>query len=152
MTKIDRIVVAVDGSENSLVAVEWAAGLARLVDAEVVAVHALGLLEAVGSDELAPTFPRREEIRHAFETTWCAALDAAGVRARRVMHDGPAVNVILSVADEVDADVIVVGSRGLGGYPELLLGSTSTQVAQSSHRPVMIVPVSTGIAKDRDPS
>jgi len=149
--RIDRIVVAVDGSENSLVAVEWTAGLARLVDAEVVAVHALGLLESVGSGDPVPTFPRREEIRHDFESTWCAALDSAGVRSQRLMHDGPAVSVILSVADDVDADLIVVGSRGLGGYPELLLGSTSTQVAQSSHRPVMIVPVTTGAPTDRDP-
>jgi nucleotide-binding universal stress UspA family protein len=54
------------------------------------------------------------------------------------------VNVLPAVAAEVDADLIVVGSRGLGSYPELLLGSTSTQVAQNAHRPVMIVPVSTG--------
>jgi nucleotide-binding universal stress UspA family protein len=146
--RIERIVVAVDGSENSLVAVEWAAGLARLLDAEVVAVHALGLLEPLGSEDPVPTFPHREEIRHAFETTWCAALDAAGVRTRRLLRDGPAVGVILSVAAEVDADLIVVGSRGLGGYPELLLGSTSTQIAQNADRPVIIVPASTGPPRD----
>jgi nucleotide-binding universal stress UspA family protein len=142
--RMKRIVVGVDGSENSLVAVEWAAGLARLLDAEVVAVHALGLLEPLGSDDPVPSFPHREEIRRLFETTWCAALDTAGVRTRHVLHDGPAVDVLLAVADEVEADLIVVGSRGLGGYPELLLGSTSTQVAQNAHRPVMIVPVGTG--------
>ena len=149
--KIDRIVVAVDGSENSLVAVEWAAGLAVLVSAEVVAVHALGLLEPLGSGDPVPTFPHRDEIQQLFETTWCAALDAAGVPTRRVFRDGPAVSVILSVADEVDADLIVVGSRGLGGYPELLLGSTSTQVAQSAHLPVMIVPVRSGGPDGRPP-
>jgi nucleotide-binding universal stress UspA family protein len=47
---------------------------------------------------------------------------------------------LLEVADEVDADLIAVGSRGLGGFPELLLGSTSTQLAQHSRRPVLIVP------------
>ena len=139
--KIDRIVVAVDGSENSLVAVERAAGLAALVGAEVVAVHARGLLSPLGSGDPVPSFPHRDEIQQLFETTWCAALDAAGVPTQRVLRDGPAVSVILSAAHEVDADLIVIGSRGLGGYPELLLGSTSTQVAQNADLPVLIVPV-----------
>jgi nucleotide-binding universal stress UspA family protein len=142
--KIDRIVVAVDGSENSLVAVERAAGLALLVGAEVVAVHARGLLAPLGTGDPVPTFPHRDEIQQLFETTWCAGLDAADVPTRRVLRDGPAVSVILSVAYEVDADLIVIGSRGLGGYPELLLGSTSTQVAQNADLPVMIVPVRSG--------
>jgi nucleotide-binding universal stress UspA family protein len=142
--RIEHIVVGVDGSESSLVAVDWAAGLAGLLDAEVVAAHALGLLEALGSDDPVPSFPHREEIRRLVETAWCAAVDTARVRTRHVLQDGPAVNVLLAVADEVDADLIVVGSRGLGGYPQLLLGSTSTQVAQNGHRPGMIVPVSTG--------
>ena len=47
---------------------------------------------------------------------------------------------LLAAADEEDADLIVVGSRGLGGFPQLLLGSTSTQLAQHSSRPVTIVP------------
>ncbi len=47
---------------------------------------------------------------------------------------------VLAVAEEEDADLVVLGSRGLGGYPEQLLGSTSTQVAQRSTRPVTIVP------------
>jgi nucleotide-binding universal stress UspA family protein len=147
--RIDRIVAAVDGSDNSLLAVKWAAGLARIVDAEVVAVHAVGLLEPLDHGDPVPAFPHRDEIRARFETTWCAELDAAGVRTLRVLRDGPAVEVILSVADEFDADLIVVGSRGLGGFPELLLGSTSTQVAQNAHLPVMIVPVASGLPDDR---
>jgi nucleotide-binding universal stress UspA family protein len=47
---------------------------------------------------------------------------------------------MLETAEERGVDLIVLGSRGLGGYPELLLGSTSTQVAQRSSIPVVIVP------------
>jgi nucleotide-binding universal stress UspA family protein len=135
--KLDRILVAVDGSENSVAAVTWAADLASSTGAEVIAVHALGLLERIDS-ELQPSEPHRDEIQQRFETEWCAPLD--GLRSRRLLRDGSAVPVLLGVADEEDADLIVLGSRGLGGYPELLLGSTSTQVAQHSHRPVTIVP------------
>lgn len=138
--KLDRIVVAVDGSENSLAALRWAADLGEQSGAEVIAVHALGLLERFDTDEREPSQPHREEIQHRFETMWCEPLDRPEVRCRRLMRDGNPVSVILSVAEEEDADLLVVGSRGLGGYPELLLGSTSTQVAQRSSRPVTIVP------------
>jgi nucleotide-binding universal stress UspA family protein len=57
-----------------------------------------------------------------------------------VLRDGHPVQVLLDVADDVDADMIVVGSRGFGGFPQMLLGSTSTQLAQHSRRPVLIVP------------
>jgi nucleotide-binding universal stress UspA family protein len=142
--RIERIVVGVDGSPNSLVAVEWAAGLARLVDAEVVAVHALSLLEPLGSGDPVPSFPHRDEIRHLLTTVWCAPLDLAGVRSRRLLRDGTAVSVLLAVGDEVDADLLVVGSRGLGANPNLLLGSTSAQVAQNARRPLTIVPTASG--------
>jgi nucleotide-binding universal stress UspA family protein len=135
--KLDRILVAVDGSENSVAAVTWAADLASSTGAEVIAVHALGLLERMDT-ESEPSEPHRDEIQRRFETEWCAPLD--GLKSRRLLRDGSAVPVLLGVADEEDVDLIVLGSRGLGGYPELLLGSTSTQVAQHSHRPVTIVP------------
>lgn len=138
--RLERIVVGVDGSPNSLVAVEWAAGMASLVAAEVVAVHVMGLLDQMGSENPAPSFPQRAEIQEAFETTWCQPLRAAGVRYQCLLRDGSAVPVLLAVSDEVGADLIAVGSRGLGGYPELLLGSTSTQVAQNAHVPVTVVP------------
>lgn len=138
--KLDRILVAVDGSANSVAAVGWAAELAQATDAEVVAVHALGLLERVDDEAGVPAQPHREEIRQHLEEIWCEALDRAGIPGERILRDGNPVSVVLGVADEVDADLVVLGSRGLGGYPEQLMGSTSTQVAQRSTRPVVIVP------------
>ena len=73
-------------------------------------------------------------------TTGARPLDAAGVVSRRLVRDGNPVSVLLAMADDEQADLIVVGSRGLGGYPELLLGSTSTQVAQRAHCPVTVFP------------
>ena len=127
--KIQRMVVGVDGSDNARRAVDWAAGLAALVDAEVIAVHSLGLLEH-----------DRQDIKRLFEQDWCAPLSAPGVRSRCELRDGNPVDVLLAAGEEFDADVLVLGSRGLGGFPEQLLGSTSTQVAQHARRPVVIVP------------
>jgi nucleotide-binding universal stress UspA family protein len=136
--KIERIVVGVDGSANSKTALAWAADLARALDAEVVAVHSVGLLErfASGQQDSADA----TDARRLFDTDWCAALDDPAVRSTRLLRDGSPVRVLLDAAEEFDAGLVVVGSRGLGGYPELLLGSTSTQVAQHCTRPVVIIP------------
>jgi nucleotide-binding universal stress UspA family protein len=47
---------------------------------------------------------------------------------------------IVDVADELDATLIVTGSRGMGGIKSLLLGSTSDRVLHHAHRPVLVVP------------
>lgn len=138
---LERILVAVDGSPGSARAIAWAAELAAELDAEVVAVHALGLLEEIEPGRKVPTQAHREEIRRRFEADWCAPLDLHRVHGRRLLRDGPPVAVLLAVAEEVEADLIVMGSRRLGGFPDTLLGSTSTQVAQQAHVPVTIIPV-----------
>ncbi|HEV2370016.1 MAG TPA: universal stress protein, partial [Acidimicrobiales bacterium] len=106
---IKRILVGVDGSSYSRAALEWAASLASATGAEVVAVHAVGLLEQLEGDAPVPAQSHRDEIRHLFERQWCAPLDAAGVRSRRVLRDGPPVLALRAAADEVDADLVVVG-------------------------------------------
>jgi nucleotide-binding universal stress UspA family protein len=135
---IEHIVVGVDGSENARRALSWAVELALALDADVVAVHAVGLLERFG--EVVDDDDRHPDVRHVFDTEWCEALETPGVRSVRLLRDGNPVSVLLTVADEHDADLIVVGGRGVGGFPELLLGSTSTQVAQHATRPVTIIP------------
>lgn len=131
---IDRIVVGTDGSDNATRAVSEAAELARASGAELVAVCAVGLLAG------AATPGSHEELRRHLDGEWTDAVRRSGVTVSTELRDGNPVQVLLAVADEVDADLIVVGSRGFGGFPTLLLGSTSTQLAQHSHRPVVIVP------------
>lgn len=138
--KLERIVVGTDGSQHARRALECAASLASAVGAEVVAVHCLGLLFHPLATEVEPAQPHRDEIRALLDGAWTAPLRDAGVASRTELRDGSPVAVLLAVADDVAADLVVVGSRGVGGFPGLLLGSTSTQLAQHSHRPVLIVP------------
>jgi nucleotide-binding universal stress UspA family protein len=133
---IKRIVVGVDGSANSTDALAWAVTLAQNVEAEVVAVHAVGLLEASTAHDEAQRAARRRQ----FETQWCSPLTGTDVERTLLLADGDPVSVVLRTARDVDADLIVVGSRGTGGRSELLLGSTSTQVTQRSPVPVVVVP------------
>jgi len=138
---VRTIVVGVDGSADSEAAVRFAAGLARTLGAEVVAVHALGLLDRLESDgPRVPTQPHREEIAAKVEGEWTEALRDAGVVHRALLRDGNPVDVVLQAVDDVSADLVVLGSRGIGGTTIQLLGSTSAQVAQQAPCPVTIVP------------
>src|SRR5690606_24918569 len=82
----------------------------------------------------------RDEIRRRFADEWLAPLDRSGVPARKLLRDGPAASVLLDVAREEHADLIVVGKRGTGRFEAALLGSSALQVAEHAASPVLIVP------------
>jgi len=134
------IEVGLDGSENAHRALIFAIGLARACQADLIAVHALGLLDQLNSGERVPSAANRGEIVERFETLWCAPVRGAGVANRLVVRDGTPVDVLLTVAEEEDAALIVVGSRGLGNPSEQVLGSTSHQLVARSSTPVLICP------------
>jgi nucleotide-binding universal stress UspA family protein len=129
-----RIVVGIDGSAASRSAVRWGVRWAEALGGEVVAVHALGLLEhrqglGVGADR-----------RTLIESTWAAPLAGAACRHRVELRDGAALDVLLATAAVERADLLVVGSRGTGGDPDRALGSTSLHVLQEAGLPVLVVP------------
>jgi nucleotide-binding universal stress UspA family protein len=138
--EIGRIIVGVDGSDDARRAAAWAATLAGAVGAEVVVVHALGLLHRTASGATVASDLHREDIRTELEAAWCAPLRDAGVAYRAELREGNPVTALLDAAGDADADLLVVGSRGVGGFPGLMLGSTSTQLAQHTRRPLVIVP------------
>jgi len=69
-------------------------------------------------------------------------LKQAGIRYRTFFQtDSPApAPTLIAVANDVDADLIVTGSRGLGGFGELLLGSVSHQLVLHAPVPVVVIP------------
>ncbi len=140
-----RIVVGVDGSEHALAAIEWAIRMAKGMGSEVVAVYALSTPVYFDTGYSSPAVPVqydpewRDEMKREFEEDWCKPLKDSGVKYRAVMHDGRPATVINKVADEVNADVVLVGRRGRGGVAELLLGSVSHELVQHSKRPVLVI-------------
>jgi nucleotide-binding universal stress UspA family protein len=71
---------------------------------------------------------------------WCASLNAASVPCLSIVTDGPPAAAIIAIAEEGEADLVVTGRRGLGGFAELLLGSTTHHLAHHLDRPLLIVP------------
>ena len=140
MHGLRRVLVGVDGSPCAAHALDWAIALATPVHAEVVALHAVGLLTRVGDGPPVPSHEHLAELAALFEATWCAPLRASGVAHRARMVEGPAATTLLAAAETDDVDIIVVGSRGAGGVTGLRLGSCSQQVTEHSARPVLVVP------------
>lgn len=139
MVGVKRILVATDGSAHARRAVQWAGELATATGAEVVAVHAVGLLTPTPEGPV-PSAPFHDRLRAELEGEWTEDLRAAGVPVSCRLVEGSAVTALLHAAEEEGADLIVVGSRGSGGFSDLHLGSTSHQLALYADRPVVIIP------------
>lgn len=135
----DRIVVGVDGSPGAQVALAWAMRLGEALGAEVVAVHAVGLLETAHPAGQ-PAGAWRAGLRDLTDHRWCARLVDAGLAHRIEVVDGPAVDVLLDAAQREHASLVVVGARGVGRRPELALGSTSLRLLQAARVPTLVVP------------
>jgi nucleotide-binding universal stress UspA family protein len=141
---IKRIVVGVDGSDHAAAALDWAISLAKPVGAEIVAVSALHVA-VQPFDPYAVALPLeydpewRAGMKRAFEEEWCRPLRESGLRYRMQVQDGRPASVIADVAEAVDADLVVVGRRGLGGVAELLIGSVSHELSHHCKRPVLLI-------------
>jgi nucleotide-binding universal stress UspA family protein len=134
------IVVGVDGSPNSDTALHWAAAEAVRRGTELVVVNAfdsrgVGALTPTGGSyavavrELAWTLVERAVVD--------ARVYAPGVNVRgEAVPGSPAATL---VAASAQVDLVVVGSRGRGGFASLLLGSVSHQVASHARGPVVVV-------------
>jgi nucleotide-binding universal stress UspA family protein len=138
-----RIVAGTDGSPGSLHALSWAGREARLRSATLEVVVAWTYPTPVFLWPAAPDMPEVEtlqnEAREVVERALAKVADeVTGVSVERSVVEGFAAEVLLQRARE--ADLLVLGSRGLGGFRGLLLGSVSQQCALHSTCPVVVVP------------
>ena len=139
---MSTFLVATDGSAAAQAAVRAAAQLAHEQDAEVMFLH---VVEAM--DVIAPPFGAVAAVPHELghprdDDALAAAADIArehGVRATLRLVTGFDVETILRTADEIDAELIAVGSNRHSTVGTILLGSVSKQLVKKSKRPVLVV-------------
>jgi nucleotide-binding universal stress UspA family protein len=130
------LVVGVDGSPPSQCALRWAVRQAELVGGAIAAIAVWNYPVFYGLEAAAPAF---DEIQHGAEETLAEAVAGVDtpVRIRQQVIQGNPAQVLLEAA--ANADLLVVGSRGHGGFTGALLGSVSQHCAQHSQCPVVIV-------------
>ncbi|MDX6207421.1 MAG: hypothetical protein QOF39_3478 [Frankiales bacterium] len=140
-----RIVVGIDGSPGSREALRWAHQEAELRGGSVTVVMAWAPVPMAVGAGLPPRIPDLTPDVAARQVLEAAVAEVYGPGGateveQRVEHGSPA-KVLIDLSDE--ADLLVVGGRGRGGFAGLALGSVSQQVAQHSHCPVVVLPAGT---------
>jgi nucleotide-binding universal stress UspA family protein len=133
-----RVVVGIDGSEASLRALRWAAEEAEARGADLEVVHVWERPERYTPMPVG-AYPVDPEARKVLDRGVSEARALAPrVEVRGRLEEGGAGTVLVDEAR--GADLLVVGSRGLGGVRSLFLGSVSQHVAHRASCPVVIVP------------
>ena len=152
-----NILVAVDGSESSKRAAHVALGLAEKLKAELIVLHAISPPTSYYRSNfpvpvgMAPPPPSQKEIDTYYAYARRVALGIVGdtvSEAKKVgtnvkteLPEGVSsvVETIINHAAKEHADLIIVGTRGLGGFKKMLIGSVSSGVISHANCPVLVV-------------
>jgi nucleotide-binding universal stress UspA family protein len=134
-----RVLVGVDGSAPARAALEFAVGEARLRDAVLEAVMAVQLPDYAWIDPYGLRLPEEDTLQRAREKVdrMLASVDTEGLELDPVVTTAPAPQAL--VDRSADCDLLVVGSRGRGGFRGLVLGSVSMHCVLHAHCPVTVV-------------
>jgi nucleotide-binding universal stress UspA family protein len=138
---IQQVIVALDGSEHSLKALDYAGAMAEKFGAKLILLHAYhptsDLRGSEGFDQMVAKRKRAGEkiIQKAIENH----LAGASFEMETDLLEGPAAEAIVWAADVRKADMVVMGTRGMGSFKGLLFGSVSTKVTHYAPCPVLVV-------------
>lgn len=137
-----RILVGVDGSDNSARALELALTIASKFEAELLLAYAVPPVPIMGE----PTMVNLSEIQRQQEEygkrllqEQTALATQRGGKATGRLLIGPAAESLADLAQEEHVDMTVVGSRGRNAVARLLLGSVSTRLIQLCKSPILVV-------------
>lgn len=143
--RIRKVLVAVDGSDSSIKAARVAAEIAKNNSAELTILHVMTVPYSAFSGEVPlPLSQIEQEARQAGDTYIAKAKNSIkghGIKPKTEIiesYDSP-VKGITEFAQKHGMDLIVVGTRGLGGFKRLVLGSVASGVVHYAHCSVTVV-------------
>ena len=150
--KFTKILVPIDGSKNSMKAVEYGIDIAQIYGCDLIALHVLfsqsgfafhtetvtGTITTSSLDDL--NNEARQDAERLFnEVKKISERTKIKVKTEVVVTVISVVEAILSYAEKEDIDLIVVGSKGRSGWKKLILGSVASGISTYAHCPVLIV-------------
>jgi nucleotide-binding universal stress UspA family protein len=134
----ERIVIAVDGSPRSERTIPVGVDLAQRYGAEVSVVHVREYERYEGDDvDLGPPIPADQLVERVVSTFRDAGLSATGTVRR--LSPGRTAEMIVGIAEESKAELIILGTRGMSEIRSLLLGGVATKVVNRAPCPVLLV-------------
>jgi nucleotide-binding universal stress UspA family protein len=137
------IVVGTDGSDRAAVAVNEAFALAKMTGAKVHAVHAVHAAATTGFSDVpgaaqATSAGLRDHADHV-GTQLLAEAGRQGVSVEVHNPEGDPADALIRIAEDVDADLVVVGNRGMAGLKRFVLGSVPNKVSHQCPCNLLIV-------------
>jgi universal stress protein A len=135
-----KILCPIDFDEQSIAALRFACNLAEDSDATVYVMHALSVTLPSPEYRLKPSPAAAEENTKREMEKIARKQLGRKVRHELVTRIGKPADAILKVAEDLDADLIVIATHGRKGVTRLFLGSVAERVIRASKRPVLMVP------------
>lgn len=145
---IKNIVVPTDFSKNSNLAMQYALYLARMLDAEIFILHVIdnGSLSSLKKslvvsppDQFRELFKIIRRNANQYMDKFMNKLNTRGVKINKAIVRGVPFIEIVRHAKRKDADLIVMGTRGVTGLQSILIGSTAEKVVRKSYCPVLTI-------------
>lgn len=139
---IKKILVPTDGSEHSLRAAEYAIGIAKMVNAEILVVF---VVDEVVLDQIGKITERESAQRElradgkGYVNYVLGVVEKAGLKASSVVAEGRPFERIIHIAKDDNVDLIVMGTYGRRGAERILIGSVAERVIEYAPCPVLVV-------------
>lgn len=141
----NKILVPLDGSKRAEAVLPHAEEMANRYDAEIIFIRVEELYVMLEWDEVVDLaqchekFDERKKVSESYLAKLKTEFKNKGIQAyARVVH-GPVVESILTIAEELSADIIIMASHGLSGFSRTFYGSVTAGVLQRIDRPILVI-------------
>lgn len=142
---INRILVALDGSIKSEYVLPYARFLAKSFSCELILLSVPEVPEVkdyrAPADVVKTLRNKAEENMQKFLDAVASSLREDGIQVRTMVSGNRPAVTIVDVGEEVDADILMITSRGRGGMDLLMMGSVAHRIVEQTRRPVLLVPI-----------